>query len=175
LREAEGSFTLVPGGTYRTNPLRRLLRRSALVRYLVWNANLNPFATGPADLAMNQPSADPEAQAIKQPIYERALAFTVAEIRRALPDSKIAFLVDADRVAIMAGEQANPIGTSPVIAQFCARSDCLHLDLTRPFTTAWKQTGVPLRFVHNNHWNANAHDIAARALYAALKEQGWLR
>jgi len=174
LQETDGTFALLAGGTYPTHFFRRALRRSALVRYLIFNANLNPFAAGTADLAMSRRALYPEADAAQKPLYTRALRFTVGEIKRVLPKTAIVFLVDADRQAIMSGKTPKPIGTFPVIERFCATSDCLAIDLTGPFLTAWKATKLPLHFSHNAHWNTHAHEVAAQALYDRIKERGYL-
>lgn len=171
---ADGSGHLVPGGVHPVSRIRRLFRHSAVVRYVVFNARLNPFAQGPADLAMNQSAVDPEHDAAENPIYAHAFSFMVKSIGEVLPDTKLLFVVDADRHTIMAGGHPTPIPTSAVVKAGCARLGCRHLDLTAPFIAAWRKDAKPLHFDHNPHWTAYTHAVAAQAVFDTLENTGWM-
>ncbi|MEE2785832.1 MAG: hypothetical protein VX589_00735 [Myxococcota bacterium] len=174
LREQDGQFELIPGGEYPSLWYRRILRRSALIRYLVFNARLNPFRRGTGDLAMAARQTYPEADAASMPIYERAVIYVVGQIRSALPQAKLIFVIDADRRAIEAGRVPLPIGTSAPIQAACQNVECLAVDLTQPFVQAWHEQRRSFQFVGNYHWNAYAHDVASEALYKALRARNWL-
>ena len=165
---------LVVGRPYTPPRLRRLFRWSALARYFVFNARLNPFKQGEAELGMTKQAAYPEAKALENPIYGQVLRYALNEVRRALPDTQIAFLVDADRRAIQSGRTVRPLGTSPVIKAVCAQAGCTHIDLTKTFETAWKSDGKSFSFEGNYHWNTYAHRLAAEAMYSRFESLGWL-
>ena len=123
---------------------------------------------------MNAVKASPESDAGSNPVYAQAFAFMVRELKQSLPNTRLLFLVDADRRAIMADQVALPIPTSAVIADGCRRLGCGHLDLTEVFTRAWKAARQPFHFEHDIHWNAYAHDLASGALYDEMTRRNWV-
>ena len=157
LTETGGHFELDRGRRYETSWVRRLLRHSALVRYLVFNALVNPFSGARRDLAMASKGRKPEAAALSEPIYARVLRYVVSEVRKALPRAKILFVVEPDRPAIRAGEPIRPTGTSALIARDCPKLGCAHLDLSEAFRAAWRREKRPFEFAHNVHCFARAH------------------
>ena len=169
-----GIVRFVAAELYRPPRVRRLFRWSALARYLVFNARLNPFQGGAAELGMTQRTTYPEEQAHQNPIYAQVVAYTLQEVRKALPSTQVAFLVDADRRTIEKGRPAKPIGTSRVIQSQCTSPWCTHLDLTKTFEAAWRADKKSFSFVKNYHWNAYAHATAGRALYSRLSSLGWV-
>ena len=171
---SDGAGEVTASGTLPISRWRRTLRHSATLRYLLFNANLNPFAKGPADLALNAAAQDPEADAETNPVYDQAFRFVVTAVQEALPRSKVLVLVDADRRGIMSGEHPDPIPTSGVVASVCADLGCAHVDMTGPFTKAWRADGQRLHFEHNVHWNAHAHDLASAAVFEELRRRDWL-
>ncbi|MCA9541704.1 MAG: hypothetical protein KC620_22560 [Myxococcales bacterium] len=132
---------------YAVQAWRRELRNSALARYLVFNARLNPFRD-----AMAEPGVGGalEEDALVHPAYADILRHAIDGMRMALPTTKLAFVCEA-----------GPIPTSALIARECAARDCGHLDLTDAFA-------------HNPHWNAEGHRLVATTLHAWLAARGWL-
>ena len=168
---AAGTFTETPPAPYRTTTMRRLMRTSALVRYLVFNAGLNPLAGGDGpELGMAELKAFPEAEADFQPLIGPTTEHLLDEVAAALPHTFVLFAVEADRRAIHRGEVPAPIELSAPIAEVCRRRGCGHLDLTDAMVAAFRADGQLLNFPHNAHWNAHAHDVVARAIYAWLVE-----
>jgi hypothetical protein len=170
----DGRGELTQFRDYVPNRARRAFGISATARYLVLNAGLNPFAQGPADLAMNAKLRDPESDAAKNLTYAQAFTFLVGTIRSHLPSTRLMFLVDADRQAIVSGRPVRSLATNAVIAAGCAKLGCAHLDLTQTFVTAWKTDREPFHFHHDVHWNAYTHDLAAQAVYDRLRRLQWL-
>lgn len=164
----DGSTELSPPKSKPAVTWRRWLRRSALARYLIWNANLNPFG-GTADMAANRgrPSAAPNLRS--DPRYAQAFSYMVAAIKTHLPTTKLVFLVDADREGFTMNQSPTPLPASAIISQVCARMGCQQVDLTAPFYTHWQTTGAPLNFDHDYHWNETAYRLAATALAKAIR------
>lgn len=158
------------GAPYRTTRLRRLLRKSAFVRYAVFNARVNPLrGTAKAELAMASRTTYPEDDPAAAPMIEKATDWLLDQTEAALPGARVIFVVDADRRAIERGERPAPrLGASAIIERICARRACTHLDLTPAFTAAYQANGR-LNFAHNYHWNAHGHAAAARALVELLR------
>jgi lysophospholipase L1-like esterase len=165
------SFEELDGAPYRTTRFRRLLRKSAFVRYAVFNAGVNPLrGNAPAEMAMVARTAYPEDDPDHAPMIEWATDWLLDVTAEALPDARIVFMIDADRRAIERGERPAPrLGASTIIQRVCARRGCTHLDLTPAFTAAYDASGKGLNFPHNYHWNAHGHAVAAQALAAVLK------
>lgn len=166
------TFVELAGQPYRTTRLRRLLRESALVRYAVFNAGVNPLqpAAAQAEEAMTDRVTYPESQPEAAPLIERSTDWLLDQIAAALPETEVVFVIDADRRAIARGERPpNRLGASAIVERVCARRGCRFLDLTAAFTAAVDRTGEPLSFAHNYHWNAHGHAVAAEAIAALLK------
>ncbi len=164
-----GAGELIPG---RAGPprslLRRALRQSATARYLIFNARLNPFATGPAELAMSV-GDNPEDDPARRAVYDAAFDFVVSQLQEALPNTRLVFMVDADRARIMADQAPKPLPTSDVVRDGCRRRGCAAIDLTSTFVSAWQRDREPLNFAHNPHWNAYSHALAAMAVERHLR------
>jgi hypothetical protein len=110
---------------YKSTPFRRFMRQSALVRYLVFNARLNPFgfAQSRRDLALETPLSSinralpnstlntsptslkawrriSEADLLKTPEAQATFEFLVKQIKSTLPKTQILFLGDAPRAQL---------------------------------------------------------------------------
>lgn len=169
---ATGAFTHHAPGPYRVRTVRRLLRASALVRYLFFNAGINPLAGDTVELGMVQRDRWPEAEPAFQPVMAAAAGHLLDELRAALPAARVVFVVEADRRAIHEDHAPAPLEAVPVLRQVCQARGCGVLDLTPAMQAAFRADGQPLNFPHNAHWNAHGHDVAARALYQWLVAEG---
>lgn len=166
-------FTEVPPTAYRTTTFRRALRQSAFVRYLVFNARINPLPGRQSDLALRRVTRAQEGiAATADPRYAAAIRYVVRRIRALLPGAQVHFLIDADRYAIYDGEPARPIGISPVISQVCASEGCGVLDLTETFARRFAAEGRWFNFDHNPHWNAYGQRVIAGAVDRFLRARG---
>lgn len=167
-----GEWIEHPPAPYRSTPLRRLLRSSALVRYLVFNAGLNPVGEGPVELGMVErlryPEAEPQVQARIVPMTEHFLD----EVVRALPKARILFVVDADRRVIHRGEVPARLEFSALVEGVCVRRGCGFIDMTDRMVADWAAHQAPFHFAHNAHWNARGHAIHAEAIHAWLVDEG---
>jgi hypothetical protein len=163
LVDENGHASLTPPKTRPVVQWRRWLRKSALVRYLIWNANLNPFG-GTVDLAANQRAQAKTLDLASNPKYEVAFRFLQLSITQHLPNTKVVYLVDADRDGFTKEHPPTRLAGSAIIERVCAEVGCMHIDLTDTFYAYWKDTDSRLHFVHDYHWNTNAHRLAAEAL-----------
>ena len=164
-----GMKELLPAN-YGVTPWRRAMRQSALARYLVFNARLNPWNRGPVEFAMREQGEQPEDNALADPLYVEAFDYSVGEMRKALPKTRLVFLVDADRASLYR-QNTRPatLGTSPLIEARCPALGCELVDLTDAFTAAYLADGGRLNYEHNFHWNPRGHDVAAEAVLQRLR------
>ncbi len=170
-----GRFTELAGARYRTSSLRRLLRSSALVRYVVFNARVNPFVSKDADveLGMADLSRYPESDPQHHPMMAAAARWLLDEVAKALPRTEVVFLVDADRRSIYRGDTPLVrLGSAAVLHDVCAARRCGVLDLTDAFAEHFRRTGEKLNFEHNYHWTSRGHAVAAEALAGYLRRTG---
>ncbi|MGK0358349.1 MAG: lysophospholipase L1-like esterase [Bradymonadia bacterium] len=166
-------FTEQAPTPYRTTGFRRLLRQSAFVRYLVFNARINPLPGKQSDLALGRATRAQEGvEAASDPRYAEAVRHVVRRIRAILPKTTVTFLIDADRYAIYATGRAQPIGISPVISQVCAEEGCGVLDLTETLIRRFAEDGRWFNFDHNPHWNAYGQRVIADAVAGFLRARG---
>lgn len=161
-------FEEKPPTAYRTTTFRRLMRRSALVRYLVFNARINPFSGRQRDLALDRNAGRAEARARKDPRYAAAIRHVVRRVRGLLPNAKLVFLIDGDRYGLYETGTATPIDISPVITRVCAEEACEVLDMTATYTARFAADGRWFNFAHNPHWNAYGQRVIAAALFEKL-------
>ena len=165
-----GSARLTPSKTHKKVKWRRWLRKSAFVRYLIWNANLNPFG-GTVDLAANHLKNSVHTNLETNPKFRLAFRFMHHRIKTYLPNTRQVYLVDADRRAFGEGNAPSPLPASKLIRGECSTLDCAHIDLTDTFYRYWKSTGQRLHFTHDYHWNVHANRLAAEALDSILKSR----
>ncbi len=175
---ATGKFEDIAPKPYETTPLRRFMRESALMRYLVFNARM--------DLLGGQGGPEPglvggvvtaEADPANAELFDRYVEHAIAEVAAQLPGSKLVFLMDANRMALYRGDDpVRVVALSAILQRACARhpETVLCVDLAEPFAQDWKATGERLQIEQNLHWNAKGHDLAAATLYDALGARGWL-
>lgn len=168
-RTPTGMRELLPG-PYVVTPWRRAMRQSALARYFVFNAKINPWLRGPVEFAMREEGEQPEDNALADPAYVEAFDYSVREMQKLLPNTRLIFLVDADRARLYREHTRPPrLGTSPLIEARCPALGCELLDLTDAFTAAYLADGAKLNFEHNFHWNGHGHAVAAQAVLEHLR------
>lgn len=178
---------------YRPGGIRRLLRRSALARYLVFNlhaevavarllAGLVPAAEAVQPRFVG--NTDSDAGNARVADSKAAVDAFLSALPEAagVPAGRIAFLVDADRAHVYMGEaaQAAVAGSYFVVMRdyFMARAveqgfEVVDMDPT--FRAAFAADGRRFEFESDAHWNARGHEVAAGALartraVAALSE-----
>lgn len=170
--DGRGGFTEHPPAPYRTTPLRRLMRESAFVRYLVFNANLAPRVDGGVELGVVQRAVHPEAEPHVQNLVEPLTDHFLDEVTRTLPKARILLVVDGDRMAIQRGEHPARLEISEKMEAVCRRRGVGFIDLTAEMVADWRAHQQPFHFPHNPHWNAHGHEVHARAIHRWLVEQG---
>lgn len=160
---------LVPRNTSR---LRALGRRSALLRYLIFNAEFRPeFAPGSAAAKPFGGNAAQGGSATELPPADlKALAETM--VQRAVrehPKAKVVFVTGGPHMS-----DAPPVmdPASRAVAQACAAHGADHIDLSTVFHAHWLAHHERFDFAHNFHWNALAFRIIAERLDAYVRGVG---
>ena len=160
------SLQPLPPTPFRVNKRNRLLRKSALVRYLYHNANLNPGGAGDIVKAMEEAGDDPDfLLGVPRELCDELLDRIFAEIAAASPDTPVLVVFDANRNDLHAtGARPPRLAESPVVEQGCRRNGVHFLDLTDAFWSEYQQHGRMFNFTNNYHWNPYGVSVVARAI-----------
>lgn len=167
-RQVDGGLEAVPPTRFHADRRTRLLRESALVRYLIYNANLN--LGGGGDVVRAVPDGPDDAD---QALYARVLDRVLDEIVAAAGGAPVVMLYDANRRAMYA-EDARPARfPSSLLAEAACRARGIpYLDLTDTFWNDYRVHHRRLNFAENYHWNPYAVGLAAGATVDALRTAG---
>jgi hypothetical protein len=178
---------------YAPNPLRKIVRRSALARYLVFNlhaeARLQALFSGIAGV-FDVRAAEVELAAGEQFVGNtpaRADADRITDSLRAvdaflhelperagLPVERIGFVVDGLRPQLYDGPEAvESVRTSYFAVmrdEFMTRAERRGyevIDLNEVFMGAYRHHGQRFEFAHDSHWNRAGHEVVSRAVAAS--------
>lgn len=160
----------LPPTTFTVNKRNRLLRKSALVRYLYHNANLNLRGAGDIVKAMEDASENPdELHGVPRALCDSVLDKIFAEIAVASPGTPVLVVFDANRNALYGSATRPPrLAESPVVEAGCRRNGIHFLDLTDAFWDEYGRTGRRFDFSNNYHWNPYGVEVVARAIHGEL-------
>jgi lysophospholipase L1-like esterase len=162
---------------YTPDPLRRLLRRSAVFRYLAFNLAVGSLPSrvraalrvGRGTQRFNS-NTDPAALRRNAPIIRRAVATIVHTLRTENPATRIVIMMDAPRRDIYAGTLATSdlAWLTTLMRETATAERCDFLDLTPVFAEYWAREHRSLNFAQDFHWNATGHRLVAEALDSVL-------
>ncbi len=173
----DGTLTRTPPSPLRISKFRRAIRKSAIVRYLFYNANVNLGGKGdvvkPVD--GNQKDKPGTLDGIALEVYDQVLDDIFAEIR-SLTSAPIFLVFDANRKAMYtAGKKPSRLRESPPVEAGCKRNGVYFLDLTETFWQEYEASGKSLNFAENYHWNPNTVKLVAGAVRESLEHYGLVR
>jgi hypothetical protein len=168
-RETEDGFEIVPPS--RHTPSRfRFLKKSSLVRYLIYNASIN-IGLGQVDNELNDPTkANHNSPEEERLLEQRIAVYLIQEMQRELPDARLVFLVDGDRHALYDGADQATLKEARVLDSLEEQYGIRCLDLGPVFSRDWKQYGNAFNYDFNYHWNDYGNQIVGQALAEYIKE-----
>ncbi len=171
-RLKDGVLESLPPTNFTVNRRNRLLRRSALVRYLYYNANLD--LGGQGDVVESDPEAvagDADEMAILRLVVDTVLD----ELSKLADGAPVIVVSDAQRNLMYAGRgRPERDFQSDLIEASCRERGVLYLDLTETFWQDYASHGQMLNFRENYHWNPYATGLATGAIVAVLQARGIL-
>jgi hypothetical protein len=166
-----GSFVFVPPQEiYMKSRKRELASKSALVRYLLYNAQV----TLPGERVVGQSDAAPpgaeglvaSSAAAADPQLRAAADFMVARLSSDHPDAKIVFVGDtSDRSVYDGTPEPEPVD-SPLLVRNAVRNhpNCSFLDLGPWFARDWTLHHERFQAPDGGHWNSHANQVVASAM-----------
>ena len=157
------------------NRTKRLLRRSALVRYLTFNLQISGVLDRLRQRRVEYvANIDPAAIARDQDDVRRAMHYVGERMATEFKDRRIVFVMDGPRSAIYANtfdtlnESVQFLHT--LTAEVCAENGISLLDLSVPMRKAYAENGRHFESEWDFHWNEYGHEYVARAVADLLEE-----
>lgn len=179
LDTVDGTFVVVPPTPYEPKLVRRILRRSAIVRYMASNLSLSwPFGwwKDSIDVQKFNANVDVEAVRAREKLTRRATTYLMHEIVTVNEGTTVVFMVDAPRRDIYEGKMATStvVWMNHLIADTCAQHGYRWIDLTGPFLERFTRDSVQFNSQVDSHWDAVGHRAAAETLLDSLGAWGTL-
>jgi hypothetical protein len=166
-----GSFVVVPPQEIYVKSIKReLASKSALVRYLLYNAQV----ALPGERVVGQSDAAPagaeesaaSSAAAADPELRAAADFMVARLSSDHPNAKIVFVGDtSDRSVYDGTPEAKPVDSALLVRSAAVRhANCSFLDLGPWFARDWALHHQRFQAADGGHWNAHANQVVASAM-----------
>ena len=140
-----------------------MILRSSLTRYLLYNAKLQVALLGHQRAAGSPPPLD---------TLDSIADHLIQQLSHAAPESRLLFVVDADRKSIYRDPTtATRVRSSAAVQKACSQHDVMFVDMTDSFSAAYSETGKKFDFKHDYHLNAYGHELLARTIANILSRQ----
>ena len=164
--------------------MRRWLRHSALVRYLVVNMKVldRLYVLKQRVSKTRRFEANIDAGLIQSYIdngaIEEALAYLLGTLRLVTEEAPLLFVIDGNRRAIYRGDDprnTHSYRLNQVLREQTSKYNFPLIDLTDRFEKDWKREGKRFDWATDGHWNQRGHWITAEAIRAFITahQQGY--
>jgi hypothetical protein len=172
-------FFEAPPVPYEPNMIRRILGKSALVRYLWLNLNISYFPLNLNAVTRKQSTdsfnanIDVREALDDKELIKNASFFLIKKIKEENPDIELVFMIDAPRENIYSGtiNNSNLQWLPNILEDACVQNKCHFIDLTKPFFEKYNADHVKFNSEYDWHWNETGHKTAAQVLYHRLIEK----
>lgn len=161
----------VPPRPYVPSRIKRLLRHSALARYLFVNLKIERLVAnnpeGKKERASKYNANIDVVRAEKaHETIETATDYLVRRFRSENPHRRIIFMMDAPRADIYNGTlaQSNVAWLNRLLEKTCIRYGVEYIDLTPVFATHFDEHHQHFESQYDWHWNELGHRLAAERL-----------
>lgn len=159
---------------YEPSPVRRWARKSAIIRYIVFNLDLSPTARPDDRTALDQQTgaAGGGHDLLLMERVERSTDYILGKIAQENPDKMVVFMADQPRRRIYQDKLPPDDGfeswTQSLLERKAQEYGFAYLDLTRAFARSYQEDGIKLESPDGFHWNGHGHSVAAQALLETL-------
>jgi hypothetical protein len=145
--------------------VKRISRKSALVRYLIFNLRIRETLARLAGGIQSEPeynaNIDLSVLRATRAGVEKAVRYVLAQLKAENPETRIIFVMDASKNDIYSGrEDADLTFLHELMAKYCRATGFEFLDLTRSMTETYELNGVPFNSEFDGHWNEYGHEFA---------------
>ena len=177
VRDGAGFRELRPPAHFVFGGRSRLLRRSAIVRYVRINLGILWGQGGAVEQDVNlaPDNAARSGGETDSPLIQAATDYMVGRLVKEHPGRQFVFAVDGDRQSIEAGETPAPRPELAALRQAARPYPNVHLlDLQPIFQSAYQAQHRKFEVGNGSHWNAYGNQVVARAVSAYLSAQALL-
>ncbi|MBU0509250.1 hypothetical protein KKH27_10480 [bacterium] len=152
---------------------RRLPKYCAIIRYFVYNVNLDIFSgrQGGWRQAGTDPS-DKRKSRSDAPSVKDGMFYIVRRFREEIPYKPLIFMYDAQQGNVYKGTPPFSQNYLPWLQEICIETRCDVLDLGDVFADRWAANHRRFDFGRDYHWNAYGHRVVAEGIYDHLIREG---
>lgn len=179
IASSDTGYVEIPPAPFSRSGFRKLLRRSALLRYLTINTKLGWFAEvqlerGTDGLAGTLAEARADTATVR--ILRDAADWMLGRLREEHPGKSFVFVGDVLRPPLYAGETGSLEYVDCGLVRVLCDSlpGMRYLDLEPVYREAWARDGLLFEYGNNWHWNAYGNRIICEALAGFLEDEGLL-
>jgi hypothetical protein len=152
---------------FASGTISRLRKRSALVRYLVYNANVDLIGgiTDATHRVTPPPTKEqPKTFLTVYPLVHPAMEYLLDELRASVGDKPVLFLANVNIENVYDDLPRQSQETLPWLKDACSSRGMNVLDLAPAFAADWKAQHRPLTFAIDYHWNEHGHQVVCDAV-----------
>jgi hypothetical protein len=178
----DGSFAEISPTQFQNSSFLRILRRSAVFRYLEMNCNVSGLVrkiserwARPHNPSTYNANIDVDRVAKERDLLRQATRFALAKLRAENSGRKLIIMMDGPRFDIYLDNLAgsNVMWLHEILREACLENQVEFVDLTKPFSEYWQRFHQRLEHLPiDAHWNKTGHNVAAHALWESLKKIG---
>jgi hypothetical protein len=165
-----GAIVEIPAAPYQSSAVRRLLRHSAVARYIIINCKLS------RNMARLSPAGQNVAARLlrNRPVIEPVVEAVFAKLAAENPDTTIVIVLDGPRQHMFAdAESQAQLRWLPEMMSRLSRSHGFEfIDLGPRLSSFTERSGRPVSFETDYHWNDDGHRVAASAVLEVLRTRG---
>jgi hypothetical protein len=146
------------------SPTRRLLRKSAIVRYLIINLKVQQAIHDMLKKRTYAGNIEFDAVTENRELVEVATAYVFRCLREENPERRVIIVMGAPRHDIYAGTvEGSPLLTlNSLVARLSSANGFELLDLTEPMMKDYEANRTPFNSPWDFHWNEYGHSFTAR-------------
>jgi len=180
VRPVGTTFEFVPPHVMPTLGVKRVLRQSAIVRYLLINARILERFYGVKRLLEDAENLEANIDSDifdlrrKNDLMERMVGFLLNELTVDADGIPIVVVMDGNRQAIYKGEDpfnTRSFGLNKLVGRQAEKHGISFIDLTQWFAEDWHREGKKFDWDIDNHWNRRGHEITALAIAELLNRR----
>lgn len=161
---------------YEPTFLRRLLRNSSLLRYLITNAHVDQLLSGVVPWSITDPEFTPRGRSDPASAHVVTSRRAVDEFLKRLPEAaglpadRIMLIIDGIRPELYRSERLAEAEGSYLdlmrdyLIEEAGKAGFAVRDMQPVFIAHHAREGKPFEFATDGHWNALGHELAARAV-----------
>jgi len=170
LNYENGIFKEIDGYDFKPNRKNRIIRNSAIARYLWMNRKLQFIRAGQIEA-----NADPGSNILDEfdkeqsAVLQKAADYCLNKMSVNFPEIELVYIVDANRYKLYRNEtKPEKLPVSCFIQNSVGKYGGTYLDLTDMFFNDYQVNHKKFDWDNDYHWNFYAHELVARSIYEVI-------